>query len=774
MSASAKKLSWSIPLSLDNVPFQTIPGIWLNWKALPSKHNPKPRKVPCQPDKPDWNARVNNVSHCSDFDTARFNHEIDPEIIEGIGINLYALDPAKHPVTALDLDNCFDLKTNTLDPWAAKIINACNTYTEVSPSGRGVRLFYDGMFEGGSFTRGSLECYISGTKRYVTVTGVPLPGCEISDVKPLSDDLAAILAKHQGEAKERDNKSDKSPVEEWDKDRVTDMLDQLFDEDKEWRDSLAEYQPWLRLGMALHHQFEGNEEGLAVWHRISEQLGNYDSDELDSKYETFGGGAGQLTLRTYLQMAGRKGLLPNTAGVGEFQDLGSAEGTRHHFNTHDDLDPTNVPEDPDAANAWFGERFFVLVEQGIPVVAHWINDRFFNHTRLQRISFENFKKWYSNAKVNVIVKSGEVKQFPAAALWLNSKQDRHTFTNVTFDPHAEPTPDTLNLFTGFPYPALDTSADTAMLHEHICEILAEGNEEYYRYIMAWTARSFLEINKPGEVALVFKGLQGTGKSWFGHLLLRLAGNHGLHISNAKHLIGNFNAHLDGVSHLFADEALWAGDKAHLGILKSLLTERVLMIEAKYMTPVLRPNFLHVVMASNEDWVVPKAIDDRRFAVFEVSDKRRGDHKYFEELFRLSEDPATLQAFMKELLEWDVSRYNVRQIPETKAGIEQQLRTLDGIPRWLFTFLYEGHFREGDWRKRVTTQELYGVYESWARGQKFAQTEHIEQFGAYMKKLFGKPVQSRAHDRKRCVQLGTLEEARARFIDATGLKVDWGN
>jgi len=131
-----------------SVPFQEIPGIWLNWKALPSKHNPKPRKVPCQPDKPDWNARVNNVSHCSDFDTALWNYELFPGKIEGIGINLYALDPAEHPVTALDLDNCFDPNTNTLDPWASEIINACKTYTEVSPSGRGVRLFYDGMFEG--------------------------------------------------------------------------------------------------------------------------------------------------------------------------------------------------------------------------------------------------------------------------------------------------------------------------------------------------------------------------------------------------------------------------------------------------------------------------------------------------------------------------------------------------------------------------------------------------------------------------------------------------
>jgi hypothetical protein len=356
MSASITKLSWSIPPSFDNVPFQEILGIWLNWRARPSKHGQKPRKVPYQPDHPDRRAKVNDVSHCGNFDTAQFNYDIDPETIEGIGINLYALDPAKHPVTALDLDNCFDPDTDTLEPWAAEIIDACKTYTEVSPSGRGVRLFYDGLFEGGSFTKGSLECYISGTKRYVTVTGVPLPSCETGDVKPLSDAVSTILAGYQDEAKKRDNKSDKPPVEEWDKDRVTDMLDRLYDEDKDWKDNLPNYHSWLHLGMALHHQFEGGEDGLAVWHHISERLGNYDPDELDSKYETFGGGTGQVTLLTYLQMAGKNGLLPNVIGADEFESLEHADDLTTSIQSEETRDQVlDLGEDmfcaPDAANS---------------------------------------------------------------------------------------------------------------------------------------------------------------------------------------------------------------------------------------------------------------------------------------------------------------------------------------------------------------------------------------------------------------------------------------
>ena len=54
--------------------------------------------------------------------------------------------------------------------------------------------------------------------------------------------------------------------------------------------------------------------------------------------------------------------------------------------------------------------------------------------------------------------------------------------------------------------------------------------------------------------------------------MRILGQHALHISNSKHLVGNFNAHLRDCVLLFADEAFYAGDKAHVGVLNSLITE----------------------------------------------------------------------------------------------------------------------------------------------------------------------------------------------------------
>ena len=66
-NAPGKKHGWSITPSFDNVPFQEIPGIWLNWRAIKSKHGKKPRKVPFQPTHPNQQAKVNDMGRFKIF-----------------------------------------------------------------------------------------------------------------------------------------------------------------------------------------------------------------------------------------------------------------------------------------------------------------------------------------------------------------------------------------------------------------------------------------------------------------------------------------------------------------------------------------------------------------------------------------------------------------------------------------------------------------------------------------------------------------------------------
>src|SRR4051812_18894365 len=63
--------------------------------------------------------------------------------------------------------------------------------------------------------------------------------------------------------------------------------------------------------------------------------------------------------------------------------------------------------------------------------------------------------------------------------------------------------------------------------------------------------------------------------------------------------------------LFADEAFFAGDRQHVAVLKRIVTEPTLTIEGKHQDAIEAPNFIHLIMASNENWGGPASLASRR-------------------------------------------------------------------------------------------------------------------------------------------------------------------
>ena len=90
-------------------------------------------------------------------------------------------------------------------------------------------------------------------------------------------------------------------------------------------------------------------------------------------------------------------------------------------------------------------------------------------------------------------------------------------------------------------------------------------------------------------------------------------------------------------HPRAAKTFFAEDPKIRGQLKSLITEPYRTMEAKYRAPKMVKNHLSVLMASNEQFVVPAELEDRRFVVLDVSDKykhgRDGSEEYFAPLWK---------------------------------------------------------------------------------------------------------------------------------------------
>jgi putative DNA primase/helicase len=132
---------------------------WVNWRyALQgenwTKHpyDPRTGRKASSTDLPTWSS-FGEV--CGAYEAGNY---------DGIGFVLCSGDP----FTGIDLDGCRDPESGEMATWAEEIVGWFDSYTELSPSGRGVHILVRGKAPG-SLKRPQIEMY--STERYLTVTG---------------------------------------------------------------------------------------------------------------------------------------------------------------------------------------------------------------------------------------------------------------------------------------------------------------------------------------------------------------------------------------------------------------------------------------------------------------------------------------------------------------------------------------------------------------------------------------------------------------------------
>lgn len=329
-------------------------------------------------------------------------------------------------------------------------------------------------------------------------------------------------------------------------------------------------------------------------------------------------------------------------------------------------------------------------------------------TKISKQSFEDFRNRYRHIKVLVgHDKEGKPVTKAAGNFWIDHPQ-RRQYETIVFAPGQE-VDEAYNLWRGFACDSLPGNMHESFL-THLRENVCSGNPEHYEYLVGWMARMVQHPDGPGEVAVVLRGRRGTGKSFFAKKLGAMFGRHYLQVSDSKHLVGSFNAHLRDTVLLFGDEAFFAGDKKHESVLKTLVTEEHLVIEGKGVDAEAAPNFVHLVLASNEDWVVPAGLDERRFFVMEVGEEHKQDHAYFK---RISEDldNGGLENLLSFLLAYDLSSYEVRQVPQTTALQDQKIMSMSPETQWMYEKLCDGRVlqKDQDWRSKVVKDSLYDDY-----------------------------------------------------------------
>ena len=242
-------------------------------------------------------------------------------------------------------------------------------------------------------------------------------------------------------------------------------------------------------------------------------------------------------------------------------------------------------------------------------------------------------------------------------------------------------------------------------------------------------------------------------------------------------------------------------------MKALITEPTLTVEAKYQNAVQAPNFVHLMMASNEDWVVPAGPEARRFLVLLTEATKAKDRKYFSAIWTEMENGG-YEAMLHELQHRDLTNFNVRDVPQTEGLQEQKKLSLGTTSAWWIDVLHRGYvFKSrlgleaifGNWHPVIATDLLYESYIEFAKAKHERHPISREALCAYVvkmggqsrrpagKQIYGEHItdvitnqygdtQRRAvtmdRDRPPSYHLGSLEEARASFYNETKLSVNW--
>ena len=162
-------------MNIDNIPQELKQtALWCLWKR-----DEKRGKIPCNP-KTGGYAKSNDRTTFADFQSTYDVYQKGG--YNGLGIGIF------NGIGAIDIDHC--IEDGVFSDMATDIINQMGSYTEISPSGSGVRIIftisdsfvYDKQLYYINNQKQGLEVYVSGaTRKFVTITGNKINDSAIVD-----------------------------------------------------------------------------------------------------------------------------------------------------------------------------------------------------------------------------------------------------------------------------------------------------------------------------------------------------------------------------------------------------------------------------------------------------------------------------------------------------------------------------------------------------------------------------------------------------------------
>lgn len=320
--------------------------------------------------------------------------------------------------------------------------------------------------------------------------------------------------------------------------------------------------------------------------------------------------------------------------------------------------------------------------------------------------------------------------------------------------------------------------DWFVIQEFIHTVICNNNVALFDYLIRYLAHMLQKPEEKPGIMIVFLSGQGTGKGTFYKLLGRVWPRTTLQVSDIGEVAGQFNAALERNFVVCMDEALFAGDKKSLDKLKSLVTEPTCRIEQKHQPSRTIDSYHRVFAASNHEHFAHVEKDDRRFLFIRLSSVHKQDQIYFDSVNDALEDDDATAAMMYDLMNLDLTGFNIRKRPLTEEHLNQRLQSLSGFERYWYEVLQSGLFSTyKDWDNAgfISTSTLIEKYKEYDKNAGRYSPIQQQQISSTLKTICPSAVPARKkinNVHKRGYDLPYINVARKEFEMMLGTSVEW--
>lgn len=634
---------------------------WLVWRLLPGEK--KFRKVPYYPD---GRLRERQGTPSDRAAMVTYDEAVAAQIAggyTGVGFALFG----DTGVVALDFDNV--VKDGVIQ---ADVRALCEgTYSEISPSGNGVRAFMRGSLVSRKDSKGEpFGIEVFGTTGFVTFTGQRTEDCEL-----FGDEVCGLTPAVMAMYRERFGAVSAAGVELDENDAflmgARPKSGLTVDVVRKW---LAHIDPgcdrnsWLHYLMAIHHEFDGSSDALDAVVEWSARAANFSSRrDVESVWNSFRVSANPVTIGWIKHRHPELANIERHVAADTWRDKLIActdkYALRETLCPAIAADPLVTKEDrvilAGTLKAVFKDAFDIVFP--IANCREMLAQKFVK--KVYVIDLKNadahFPPWATFAKGWIYVTDEEKYFLTDSDEWLTPQSFNARFTRclpssddkyrtahhvalnelhiqvVTrrmYWPAMGPIfsdkrtmllnkyqPSSLPLIKGIDQGAID------FVDRHIGHVCS-GREKEKSILLSWLAHNVQFPGKKIRFAPVIKGIEGDGKSVIGSLLKAAMGSVNVNLIGTAVIGTTFNGYGEGACVGILEEIKMHGKGRHdvMNQIKVLITNDEFQMHRKGKDPYTVPNTMNYMAFTNWSDALPLSDTDRRWFVLNTPFSVRSD------------------------------------------------------------------------------------------------------------------------------------------------------